>query len=295
MRSINVGRDLAVVVIAASLAGAGCGGGGSHAPTRRTTSVPTSAPAKRPARPQIDLKADASAVAKRSTVPILCYHQLRPQTAADAPIDRPYIMPPARFRAELDALAHHGYHTITPRQLLAYLTTGARLPRRPVMLTFDDSVDDQYRIALPELRRRHMTATFFVMTVVLGNDGYMTRREVRAIDRAGMTVAAHTWDHHRVDEYSGDDWRTQIDEPPKELASIVRHRIRFFAYPYGAWSRAAFPHLRHAGTWAAFQLTDQRISLRDPLMTIRRKIVNPEWSTDQFLKQLRGGFRVVGP
>lgn len=286
---------LVLITVLAGFAG-GCGGGGSGAPHRARGGTPAHRlRARRPARPRIDLRAKPAFVAARSSIPILCYHQLRPQTGADAAVDRPYIMPPARFRSQLDTLERRGYHTISPAQLLAHLTTGARLPSRPVMLSFDDSVDDQYRVALPELRRRHMTATFFVMTVVLGNPGYMTRGQVRRLDRAGMTIAAHTWDHHRVDQYTGDDWRIQIDEPTKELERLVGHPIRFFAYPYGAWSRESFAHLRRAGLEAAFQLTDRPITFSDPLMTIRRKIVSPDWSARQFEQELRGGFRKVGP
>jgi peptidoglycan/xylan/chitin deacetylase (PgdA/CDA1 family) len=270
---------------------AGCGG---NDPPPARPAPGKGAAARTPSRPRVDLKAKPSFIAARSSIPILCYHQLRPQTGADAAVDRPYIMPPARLRSQLDTLVRGGYHTISPDQLLAHLTTGARLPSRPVLLSFDDAVDDQYRVALPELRRRHMTATFFVMTVVLGNEGYMTRGQVRRLDRAGMTVAAHTWDHHRVDEYAGEDWRIQIDEPTQTLQRIVGHPIRFFAYPFGAWSPGAFSHLRHAGLQAAFQLVDQPITFRDPLMTIRRKIASPDWTPRQFEQALRGGFRKVG-
>ena len=226
---------------------AGCGGGGD-----RQSAAPEPAQERpKKERPAIDLRAAPADVAARSSIPILCYHQIRPPTAADAPGDRAYIMSPRAFRGQLDALARRGYRTITPDELLAHLTTGSKLPPKPVLLTFDDAVDDHYRVVLPELRRRRMTATFFVMTVVLGNEGYMTRGQVRRLARAGMTIGAHTWDHHRVDEYAADDWRIQIQEPPKTLAKIVGKPVRYFAYPFGIWSRDAFAPLRDAGIHAA--------------------------------------------
>lgn len=265
-------------------------GGCGNEPARPAASPAPQAAKKRPA---IDLRAAPADVAARSSIPILCYHQLRPPTAADAPVDRAYIMSPARFRAQLDTLERRGYQTISPDQLLAHLTTGAALPPRPVLLTFDDAVDDHYRVALPELRRRGMTATFFVMTVVLGNPGYLTRGQVRRLSRAGMTIGAHTWDHHRVDEYAGEDWRVQIDEPTATLERLIGKPVRYFAYPFGVWSRDAFPHLRKAGLHAAFQLVERPISFADPLMTIRRKIASPDWTPRQLEQELRSGFRKV--
>jgi peptidoglycan/xylan/chitin deacetylase (PgdA/CDA1 family) len=270
----------------------GCGGGddpsgAATTPAKRTT------PARKAERPKIDLKADPAAIAARSSIPILCYHQIRDRTAADAAADRPYIMPPATFRRELDTLERDGYRTISPDELVAHLTTGARLPAKPVLLTFDDGVDDHYRVVLPELRRRGMKATFFPMTVVLGNPGFMTRGQLRRLDRAGMTIAAHSWDHHRVDEYSGDDWRIQITEPIRELQRIVGHRIRYFAYPFGLWKPEAFPRLRRAGIHAAFQLVERPIAFGAPLLTIRRKIASPDWTDREFRRALRTGFRKV--
>ena len=55
-------------------------------------------------------------------------------------------------------------------------------------------------------------------------------------------------------DYGEGDWRTQIDEPNRELAGIVGHPIRLFAYAFGLWSGAAFAHLRRAGYTGAFQL-----------------------------------------
>ena len=272
----------------AVLALAGCGDA-----ERRQAAEPDPPGGTTKPRAAVDLRAAPAEVAARSSIPVLCYHQIRPVTAADAAADRVYIMSPARFRAQLDTLERRGYHTITPDQLLAHLTTGAQLPPRPVLLTFDDAADDHYRVVLPELRRRKMTATFFVMTVVLGNEGYLTRGQVRRLSRAGMTIGAHTWDHHRVDEFAGEDWRVQIEEPTRELRRIVGRPIRYFAFPFGLWSRDAFAHLREAGIHAAFQLVERPMSFADPLMTIRRKIASPDWTARQLERELRTGFRKV--
>jgi hypothetical protein len=45
---------------------------------------------------------------------------------------------PTAFEAQLDWLQAHGYTTILPRDLAAHWDHGARLPRRPVILAFDE-------------------------------------------------------------------------------------------------------------------------------------------------------------
>jgi len=77
------------------------------------------------------------------------------------------ICQPAQFRAQLDAVSRAGYTTITPDLYRAHLATGAGLRAKPVLLSFDDSQGSQVSEGLRQLRRRSMTATFFVITIVL--------------------------------------------------------------------------------------------------------------------------------
>src|SRR5258707_6398333 len=88
----------------------------------------------------------------RKEVPILCYHQIRDWKPTDCKMAKDYIMPPASLREQLKMLADSGYHTILPDQLYAYLTTGAALPGKPIMLTFDDTDEDQFTVAYPEMK-----------------------------------------------------------------------------------------------------------------------------------------------
>ncbi|HMA46994.1 MAG TPA: polysaccharide deacetylase family protein [Frankiaceae bacterium] len=296
LRSLLAAAAVAVLV-------AGCGGGGSaRAPATGGAGAAGTQPSATPSgagagpgaagpRPPTPgpATADPAVIAVRARVPVLTYHQVRDRTAADGASARPLIVPPARFAAQMDALARAGYHTVSGEELVDHLATGAALPPRPVLVTFDDGSEGQWANAVPVLRRHGFRATFFVMTVVLDKPRWLSRAQVRALDRTGMTIASHTWDHHDVARYAGDDWRVQLDGSARELAGLVGHPVRLFAYPYGSWSRAAFPHLRQAGYVAAFQLA-QPLDRTAPLYTIRRIMVDPSWDGPALLRQMRADF-----
>jgi peptidoglycan/xylan/chitin deacetylase (PgdA/CDA1 family) len=227
-------------------------------------------------------------MAARADVPILCWHQIRVATARDSAADRAYIVSPRTLAAQLAALDQAGYHAVTGQALVAHVALGKRLPRKPVLLTFDDASAGQYTRALPLLRRHHFVATFFVMTVVLDKPGWLTSGQVRRLDRAGMTIAPHTYDHHAVPQYRGEEWHTQLVAPAAKLAKLVGHPVRLFAYPFGLWSPEAFAHLDEAGYVAAFQLAG-KLDRRHPLWTLRRIIV-PELSGRELLTTIRRDF-----
>ncbi|WP_233635599.1 polysaccharide deacetylase family protein [Hymenobacter setariae] len=221
--------------------------------------------------------ADAAAIYARPQVPILCYHQIRDWTGRDSRSAKDYIVPIAAFKAQIKMLADSGYHTILPDQLYAYLTTGAKLPSKPIMLTFDDTDLDQFTIARPELDKYGYKAVYFVMTVSLGRPHYMTKDMVKQLSDQGNLIGSHTWDHHNVKKYQGQDWVTQIDKPTKTLEEITGKKIKYFAYPFGLWNTQAFPELKQRGFVAAFSLAEKR-DQADPLFTIRRIIASGYWS-----------------
>lgn len=255
--------------------------GGSASPFPSSSPSASASPSPSPS------PASDAQIAARATVPVLCYHQLRDWRASDGAYARNLLIcPPAHFRAQLDALAEGGYTTITPDQYLAHLTTGAPLPAKPVMLSFDDSQGSQITEGLPQLRRRHMTGTFFVMTVPLNKQNWMSDRDVKQLAADGMTVAAHTWDHHRVDRYSGTDWALQLEQPRALLEKLTGTSVDHFAYPYGAWKPEVIPHVHAAGYRTAFQLEDKPLDPQAPLYTLRRILMPSRWTGQQLLSRL---------
>ncbi len=235
------------------------------------------------------IAAEPKDVLAKKEVPILCYHQIRDYRETDSKTARAYIVPMANFRDQLKMLADSGYHTILPDQLYVYLTTGAALPSKPVMLTFDDSRVEHYTVAAEEMKKYGFKGVFFIMTVALDRPNYMTKAQVKALADAGHEVGSHTWDHHNVKKYIDQDWVTQIEKPSKQLENITGKPVKYFAYPFGLWNRQAIPHLKQRNMLAAFQLSEKRDG-DDPLHTIRRIIVPGSWSNTTLRTWMRNSF-----
>jgi peptidoglycan/xylan/chitin deacetylase (PgdA/CDA1 family) len=235
-----------------------------------------------PTKPALNEKpggkpATAAEILAREQVPILCYHQIRNWKASDSKAAKDYIVPIAEFKAQLKMLADSGYHTILPDQLFSYLKYGTELPSKPIMLTYDDTVVDQYSIAEAEMKKYGFKGVFFIMTVSLGRPNYMSKAQVKSLSDEGHIIGSHTWDHHNVKKYQGEDWVTQIEKPTKTLEEITGKEIKYFAYPFGLWNPEAIPQLKKRGFDGAFVLAEKRDE-KDPLFTIRRIIASGYWS-----------------
>ncbi|UFH54737.1 polysaccharide deacetylase family protein [Spirosoma sp. KNUC1025] len=236
--------------------------------------------------------ADAATILARPQVPILCYHQVRDWRASDSKSAKDYIIPVAAFKEQMQMLADSGYHTVLPDQLYAYLTTGAPLPPKPVMLTFDDGDLDQYEVAAPVLEKHGFKGAFFIMTVAIGRRGkqpYMDKTQIKDLADRGHTIGAHTWDHHNVKKYQGEDWKIQLEEPKAKLEAIIGKPVRYFAYPFGLWNKPALPEIQKRGYAAAFTLADKRDD-QMPLYTVRRIIAGGQWKATTMYRNMVQSF-----
>lgn len=230
--------------------------------------------------------ADAATILARKEVPVLCYHQIRDWNGGDSKSARDIVVPVNRFKAHLKILADSGYHTVLPDQLYEYLAYGTPLPEKPFMITYDDTDDDQFNIAWPEMKKYGFKGVYFIMTVSLNRPKYMTREQVKQLSDEGNVIASHTWDHHMVPEYTTEvDWQTQVEKPKKQIEEITGKPAQYFAYPYGLWKKEAIADLKKRGIKAAFILSTHR-DPGEPLYTIRRMIGSGYWSAPGLYKSM---------
>ncbi|MBV6274437.1 polysaccharide deacetylase family protein [Alcaligenaceae bacterium CGII-47] len=93
---------------------------------------------------------------RASTVPVLMYHHVRPGAGMIATT-------PENFEDQLRWLAKNGYVSLTTAQFLGHLN-GAAVPRKSVLISFDDGYLDNWVYAYPLLKKYGFKATIFLVT-----------------------------------------------------------------------------------------------------------------------------------
>lgn len=255
--------------------------------TQKKDSAATATAAVEKTQPQ-PAPADAATMMARKQVPVLCYHNIQ-ATGQPLRSTQGYDIYEDKFRDQMKALADSGYQTILPEQYYNYMLYGTPLPEKPVMITFDDTDEDQFTIGKKVLDQHNFKGVFFIMTISIGKPRYMSRDQIKQLSDEGHAVECHTWDHHRTDRYTGDDWEKQLDKPRKTIEEITGKKVQYFAYPFGVWSPTGFPELKKRDYKMAFQLGMKRDSTA-PLLTARRIIV-PGWSGENLIKNMKSSFK----
>jgi peptidoglycan/xylan/chitin deacetylase (PgdA/CDA1 family) len=232
-----------------------------------------------------------SEILAQKEVPVLCYHHIREAKPGQSETLKSYSVSPASFAEQMKALKDSGYETILPDQLYNHLVYGDKLPAKPVMLTFDDTDEEQFTIGSKEMEKYGFKGVFFIMTVSINRPRYMTQEQLKELSDSGNAVDAHTWDHHMVTKYAAPDFGIQFVKPKKKVEDITGKTAAYFAYPFGIWNEAAIPELKKAGYKMAFILSTKR-DTTEPLFTIRRILVAGQWSTPGVFRVMKQSFHL---
>jgi peptidoglycan/xylan/chitin deacetylase (PgdA/CDA1 family) len=221
--------------------------------------------------------------------PILMYHYVDQAPPDTGPAAAGLTVSQEQFDTEMDYLAAEGYHPVTIAQLYAAITGGARLPSRPVVITFDDGGSDNYGVAYPILRDHGFSATFFVITGYVGGRACMTWGQLREMQAAGMDIEAHTVSHPDLRAIGSTALAAELELSREKLANELGAGALFLSYPYGRYDEKVIAAARAAGYLAAVT-THHPGRLVSPISTFvwQRTRVSPGLSLTGFAHMVEG-------
>jgi peptidoglycan/xylan/chitin deacetylase (PgdA/CDA1 family) len=247
-----------VLVLAVVLAAAGAAvvvalvsAGGGHAPAAASRPAATRdrLPSKRKP-PRFGRSSAGAALLRRRerrvAVPILIYHVIAPPIA-NAPFPELYV-PAPEFAAQMRALAGAGFHAVTLDQVHRAWEGEARLPDRPVVVSFDNGYRTQDTNALPVLHRLGWVGVENIQLSGLPpSQGGLSVRQVRGLLRAGWELDTQGWSHADLTRLDTAQLRFQIAHARAVLRRRYHVPANWFCYPSGRYDRTVIAAVRAAG------------------------------------------------
>lgn len=219
---------------------------------------------------------EAARAVSAGEVPILTYHRV-----GSSP----------RFARQVAALARHGYSAVTLGRVWQAWRGEAGLPRRPVVLTFDDGYLGHYRTAARTLRARGWPGVLNLQVDRLGLAGGLTRKQVRRMLADGWQLDSHTLSHPDLTVVGRERLVRELVGSREAIQREFGVTTNFFCFPYGRFDAAAKAAVRAAGYLAA--TTTRRGVARpggDPF-ELPRISVSPRTSPAALLRRLRTAAR----
>ena len=217
--------------------------------------------------------------------PILLYHHI-----AKVSIQNSYYVSPEIFDKQMEWLKENGFTVISFDDFILAPQTEGALPPKPVMITFDDSLRDQYLEAFPILKKYGYTATFFIkLNNVDKSKNTLNWPDIQELAAAGNIIGSHSLNHDNMSRMNKKKLETELLESKKIIEENIGHSVKYFSYPGGAYSQQTIEAVKAAGYLAAVTTRHrvwQEITNSDDLFTLPRVHIDDEIPT--FIDWIQG-------
>jgi peptidoglycan/xylan/chitin deacetylase (PgdA/CDA1 family) len=221
-------------------------------------------------------------------VPILVYHNLGPQSKGRL------VLGADGFAEQMGYLKREGYRVVTLSEFVEWVNLKRQLPRKCVVLTFDDGYHAFRDYAYPVLKQLGFAATLFVYTDYVGTSrNALSWDELKSLVAEGFDVQAHSKTHSDLRRGVGETdaqyarrMQAELADPPRLFQRQLGRGVQFLAYPYGRVDDDLVLRVREQGYAAAFTVRrESNPSFVRPL-EINRSQIYAEMTLEQFGKNL---------
>lgn len=172
-------------------------------------------------------------------------------------------------------------------------------------VTFDDGLENIIENALPELRKRNIPATLFVVTDFFGrnrdwehrggddtrNQIVMTEDQLKAIASDAIVVGSHSMTHPLLTDIPDDRLKHELRGSREKLEKMLNRKVSLLSFPYGGFNGHVVAESRLAGYERVFTaLPVYAYSTPNEFETGRVGTHPTDWPLE-FRVKLAGGYR----
>ncbi|MCJ7688550.1 MAG: polysaccharide deacetylase family protein [Clostridiaceae bacterium] len=214
-------------------------------------------------------------------IPVLMYHAIGYEKGNTVRV------PKENFKEQMKYLKDNGYVTLTLDEAYDFFASNKPIPEKSVVLTFDDGYVDNYVEALPILKEFGFKATFFIITgAVDKSKSYMNIEQLKEMESSGMDIQSHTVHHKNLKELSYEKQLETLKESKNFLEKTLNKRIKYFAYPYGEYSKESLKAVKEAGYTMAFATAGRWSDKSDGILTLDRVFISGSANLDVFIDRI---------
>lgn len=191
---------------------------------------------------------------RATPVPILMYHVIA-DPRAGAPYPELFVRE-TDFVGQMRWLARHGYQPVTLRAVWDHWHRGAQLPKRPIVVSFDDGYRSIAQAALPPMHERHWPGVLNLTVKKVDVRGGLSHRQVRRLIAAGWEIDAHSLTHPDLTSLDDRQLAREVAGSRQEIRRRFGVPVDFFCYPAGRYDARVIAAVRRAGYLGATTTVD---------------------------------------
>jgi peptidoglycan/xylan/chitin deacetylase (PgdA/CDA1 family) len=173
-------------------------------------------------------------------VPILVYHELG-NPPPGAPFPGLYVSD-ADFTAEMAWLHANGYQAVTLDEMMNAWFHDGTLPRKPIVITFDNGY-------LPQITEAPHVMSRYGWPGVLNEitENHLDPAQIRSILRVGWEVDSHSLTHPDLTTLDASELQAQVAGSRQFLRKTFHIPVNSFCYPSSKYNATVIAAVKAAG------------------------------------------------
>lgn len=180
-------------------------------------------------------------------VPILLYHYVEYVQNKKDTIRQSLDINPNTFEFQVQTLVKASYTFMTAKELGDVIDGKTKLPKNPILLTFDDGHWDFDTVVLPILKKYHVKTTAYIISSFIGGSDFMTRQQLQeVVDSKLVEVGAHTAHHVSLKGKLLPIVQFEVNSSKTWLEQTYHISVVSFAYPSGRFDEQAINVVKDA-------------------------------------------------
>lgn len=213
---------------------------------------------------------------ENNNVPILMFHNVAPLPQNASELTKSLTVDPKLFESMMDYLYKNGFTPITLKELKDMWAGTTPMPKKPIVLTFDDGDKGVYQYAFPILKKYNFKFVIFLITkyTPMHTHFYMNEKEVKEMLDSGLCeVGTHTRDHVNLKKASILTKIYEIKSCTNDIKKMFGFSPTSFCYPFGGFDMESVSLLRNYGyTMAVTEIPSVATPKDNPLLLPRIRI-----------------------
>jgi peptidoglycan/xylan/chitin deacetylase (PgdA/CDA1 family) len=198
-----------------------------------------------------------------------------------------------RFAQQLDVVLR------CARPIRVYEDIAPASGKNCVVVTFDDGFENCLTQALPELEKRNIPATVFViadgMNREFGSETHaeklLSLEQLRSLPTKLVTIGSHTVTHPLLTQVEESEARREIRDSRTKLEAMLDRPVTQFSFPFGGFNEKLVQICREAGYERVYTtLPAFAFERRDEFVVGRVRVDPTDWPLEFRLK-LAGAYR----
>jgi len=217
---------------------------------------------------------------KPKSIPVLMYHSINPISTNNL------IVPPDEFDAQMKWLKDNNYNPLTLDELYHWLVHSNETKENPIVITFDDGYEDNYKYAYPILKKYQFNATIFLITDAINKNTVLTESQIKEMYAHNIDFQSHTSNHEELNTKSYNQQIQSIKKSQERINSLINKKSEYLCYPVGKYNKDTLKACNDLGIKLAFTTKPGFIYTNNDKYTLRRLRVSPSKNIKSFASLL---------